>query len=43
MHYLAGDLASFDAHTENGGTYVENDAEDLVLWGVIDKIMAMFQ
>jgi len=40
---LAGGLASFDAHTENGGTYVENDAEDTVLWGVIDKIMSMFQ
>ena len=40
---LAGELASFDAHTANGGTYVENDAEDTVLWGVIDKIMSMFQ
>jgi hypothetical protein len=40
---LAGDLASFDAHTANGGTYVENDAEDIVLWGVIDKIMSLFQ
>jgi OmcA/MtrC family decaheme c-type cytochrome len=40
---LAGELASFDAHTEAGGTYVENDAEDVVLWGVIDKIMSMFQ
>jgi len=40
---LAGALASFDAHTESGGTYVENDADDVVLWGVIDKIMSMFQ
>lgn len=39
----AGDLASFDAHTENGGTYVDNDEDDVVLWGVIDKIMSMFQ
>ncbi|MCJ7555546.1 MAG: hypothetical protein MUP90_01370, partial [Gammaproteobacteria bacterium] len=38
----AGELASFDAHTQAGGTYVENDADDIVLYGVIDKIMALF-
>ncbi len=38
----AGELASFDAHTQMGGTYVENDAEDTVLYGVIDKIMSLF-
>jgi OmcA/MtrC family decaheme c-type cytochrome len=40
---LAGDLASFNAHTEAGGTFVENDAEDTVLFGVIDKIMSLFE
>ena len=40
---LAGDLASFNAHTESFGTYVENDDEDTVLYGVIDKIMSLFQ
>ena len=40
---LAGDLASFNAHTEAFGTFEENDAEDLVLYGVIDKIMSMFE
>jgi len=39
----AGDLASFNAHTEAFGTFEENDAEDLVLYGVIDKIMSMFE
>jgi len=39
----AGDLASLNAHTEMGGTYVENDAEDTVLFGIIDKIMSMFE
>jgi OmcA/MtrC family decaheme c-type cytochrome len=40
---LAGDLAAFNAHTEAGGTFVENDAEDTVLYGVIDKIMSLFK
>jgi hypothetical protein len=40
---LAGDLASFNAHTEAFGTFVENDDEDLVLFGIIDKIMSMFE
>jgi len=39
----AGYLASFNAHTEAGGTYVENDEEDTVLYGVIDKIMSLFE
>jgi OmcA/MtrC family decaheme c-type cytochrome len=38
-----GDLAAFNAHTEAGGTFVENDAEDTVLYGVIDKIMSLFE
>jgi hypothetical protein len=42
---LAGDLASFNAHTEAGGTYVENvdTSADTVLFGVIEKIMMMFE
>ncbi|NOR36982.1 MAG: hypothetical protein GQ577_09555 [Woeseiaceae bacterium] len=40
---LAGDLASFNAHTEAFGTFVENDDEDVVLFGIIDKIMSMFE
>jgi len=39
----AGDLAAFNAHTDAFGTYEENDAEDLVLFGIIDKIMSMFE
>ncbi len=30
------------AHTEVNGTYVPNDEDDEVLYGVIDKIMSMF-
>ena len=40
---LAGDLAAFNAHTEAGGTFVENDAEDTVLFDIIYKIMSMFE
>ena len=40
---LAGDLASFDAHTEAFGTHEENDEDDLILYGIIDKIMSMFE
>jgi OmcA/MtrC family decaheme c-type cytochrome len=40
---LAGDLASFNAHTDAFGTLEENDAEDLTLYGIIDKIMSMFE
>lgn len=39
----AGDLAAFNAHTEAGGTFVENDAEDTILFGIIDKIMSLFE
>jgi hypothetical protein len=39
----AGDLASLNAHTEMGGTYIENDADDTVLFGIIDKIMSLFE
>jgi hypothetical protein len=43
----AGALAAFNAHTKAGGTYVENDAAndppDQVLFGVIDKIMTLFE
>ena len=38
----AGDLATFNAHTEAFGTLEENDADDMVLFGIIDKIMSMF-
>jgi OmcA/MtrC family decaheme c-type cytochrome len=39
----AGDLAALNAHTGSFGTYVENDEEDEVLFGIIDKIMSMFE
>jgi hypothetical protein len=39
----AGDLASFNAHTDAFGTYVENDVDDEVLFGIIDKIMTWFE
>jgi len=39
----AGELASFNAHTEAGGTLVENDGDDVVVYGVIRKIMEMFE
>ena len=31
-----------DAHTQMGGKYVEN-TDDTVLYGVIDKIMSLFE
>lgn len=40
---LAGDLASFNAHTEAFGTFEENDEDDLILYGIIDKIMSLFE
>lgn len=47
---LAGDLASWNAHTEAFGTYVENGElvegdgnDDGVLYGVIFKIMELFE
>lgn len=44
----AGDLASFNAHTEAFGTYAENleddeGNEDTVLFGIIDKIMTWLE
>ena len=39
----AGDLAAFNAHTDAFGTFQENDDEDMILFGIIDKIMAMFE
>ncbi|MDH3511185.1 MAG: hypothetical protein OER85_10075 [Gammaproteobacteria bacterium] len=43
----ANELAAFNAHTKAGGTYVENDADgdppDQVVYGVIDKIMTLFE
>ena len=39
----AGALGSFDAHTQVNGTYVPNDPDDEVLFGVIDKLMSMFE
>ncbi len=39
----AGELASFNAHTDAFGTYVENDDDDAVLFGIIDKIMTWFE
>jgi hypothetical protein len=47
----AGNLASFNAHTEAFGTYAENDTaddqgtpvDDEVLFGIIEKIMTWFE
>jgi OmcA/MtrC family decaheme c-type cytochrome len=39
----AGDLAGFNAHTDAFGTYVENDDDDAVLFGIIEKIMTWFE
>jgi OmcA/MtrC family decaheme c-type cytochrome len=40
----AGGLASWNAHTEAFGTFVENDpTDDSVLFEVIDKIMSLFE
>ncbi len=39
-----GKLAAFNAHTEMGGTLVDADDDDgTILYGIIDKIMSMFQ
>ena len=40
---LAGDITAFNAHTDAFGTLEENDPDDLVLYGIIDKIMSMFE
>ena len=48
----AGGLAAFNEHTKSGGTYVVNQYEpgegeeavdDAVLFGIIDKIMSLFE
>jgi len=39
----AGELASFDAHTDAFGTFEANDDEDEILYGIIGKIMSMFE
>ena len=39
----AGDLASFNAHTEVNGTYVDNDSGDVNLFAIIDKLMSLFE
>ena len=43
VHDAAGDLASFNANTGSFGTLEENDDDDLILYGIIDKIMGMFE
>jgi OmcA/MtrC family decaheme c-type cytochrome len=40
---LPGELAGWNAHTQMGGTLVEDGGDDAVLYGIIDKIMGMFQ
>jgi OmcA/MtrC family decaheme c-type cytochrome len=40
---VAGDLASFNAHTDSFGTLAENDDADSVLFGIIDDIMSLFE
>jgi OmcA/MtrC family decaheme c-type cytochrome len=40
---LAGDLASLNAHTAAGGTLEENDPDDFVVYGIIDKLMSLFE
>jgi hypothetical protein len=47
----AGALAAFNEHVKAGGTYVENDSannppddpDDEILYGIIDKIMSLFE
>ena len=39
----AGDLLSLNAHTESFGTLAENDEDDAVTFGIIEKIMKMFE
>ena len=40
---VAGELATFNAHVDAFGTFEENDEDDQVLYGIIDKIMSMFE
>jgi len=39
----AGNLASLNAHTDSFGTLAENNADDSVLFGIIDDIMSLFE
>lgn len=39
----AGDLASFNAHTEAFGTYVDTEDDYVNLFAIIDKIMTLFE
>jgi len=39
----AGALVSLNAHTESFGTLEENDDDDAVLFGIIDKIASLFE
>ncbi|MFU8821762.1 MAG: hypothetical protein ACNA8G_09410 [Gammaproteobacteria bacterium] len=39
----AGELASFNAHTDMGGYLVENDEDDALLYAIINKIMSLFE
>jgi OmcA/MtrC family decaheme c-type cytochrome len=39
---LAGDLASFNAHTDSFGTLVENDVDDENLFDIIFELMELF-
>lgn len=38
-----GDLVSFNSHTDTFGYLVENDDDDSILYGVINKIMSLFK
>jgi hypothetical protein len=40
---LSGDLVAFNAHTQSFGTLAENDADDSVLFQIIDDIMSLFE
>lgn len=46
-HYInedmAGELASFNSHTGTFGYLEENDDEDSILYGIIEKIMGLFE
>jgi len=43
VHDDAGGVATFNAHTDAFGTLEANDDEELILFGIIDKIMSMFE
>jgi hypothetical protein len=40
---LSGNLVAFNAHTQSFGTLAENDADDSVLFQIIDDIMSLFE